>query len=294
MARRATTTATTDWTEFASARAYGVELLRAHFVRHVYERHSHDGYAIGVTESGVQAFTCRGGLHASTTGTVMVFNPDEPHDGRAGIPEGFTYRMLYLHPDRVQRILEDARDGRPAALPFSRAPLIRDRVLAGSVRALHEALSSGAGRLECEARLRDMCVRFAAGHADDRLTLREPPPRPNLAALRRVREFLHASLADDVTTDDLARIADMSRFHLCRAFARTFGLPPHAYQLQLRLAEAKRQLAAGQPAAQVAAAIGFADQSHLTKRFKGAFGITPGQFVAASRRGPGLAAEPFL
>ncbi len=277
-------TATTDWAEFASARAYGVELLRAHFVHHVYERHSHDGYAIGVTESGVQAFTCRGALHASTTGTVMVFNPDEPHDGHAGIPEGFTYRMLYLQPDRVQRILEDARDGRPAALPFARAPLIRDRRLARSVRALHEALSSGTGRLECEARLRDMCLRFAACHADDRLALREPP-RPNHAALGRAREFLHACLADDVTTGDLARIADMSRFHLCRAFARAYGLPPHAYQLQLRLAEAKRQLSAGLPPAQVAAAVGFADQSHLTKRFKGAFGITPGQFMAASRRG---------
>jgi AraC-like DNA-binding protein len=284
MARQATTTATADWAEFVAASAYGVELLRAHFVRHVYERHSHEGYAIGVTESGVQAFTCRGALHASTTGTVMVFNPDEPHDGHAGIPEGFTYRMLYLPPDRMSRVLEDARDGRPAALPFSRAPLIRDRRLARSVRALHEALSGAAARLECEAHLRDMCLRFAACHADDRLALRETPPRSNLVALGRAREFLHASLADDVTTDDLARIAGMSRFHLCRAFARSYGLPPHTYQLQLRLAEAKRQLAAGQPPAQVAAAIGFADQSHLTKRFKGAFGITPGQFAAASRR----------
>jgi len=277
-------TASADWTEFAAARAFGVELLRAHFVRHVYERHSHEGYAIGVTEAGVQAFTCRGAAHASTAGTVMVFNPDEPHDGRAGIPEGFTYRMIYLQPESVRRVLDDISDGRPADLPFARAPLIRDRGLARSVRALHEALGSGAPRLECEARLRDTCLRFAAHHADDRLAVRESIPHPNRAALARVREFLHASLADDVTTDDLAAIAAMSRFHLCRAFARAYGLPPHAYQLQLRLAEAKRQLAAGLPPAHVAAAVGFADQSHLTRRFKGAFGITPGRFAAASRK----------
>ena len=48
----------------AAAGAFGVELLHAHFVRHVYERHSHEGYAIGVTEAGVQAFHCRGALHA--------------------------------------------------------------------------------------------------------------------------------------------------------------------------------------------------------------------------------------
>jgi AraC-like DNA-binding protein len=283
MIQQATTTA--DWTEFASARAFGAELLRAHFVRHVYERHSHDGYAIGVTESGVQAFTCRGARHASTTGMVMAFNPDEPHDGRAGVPEGFTYRMLYLAPESMRRVLEDARDGRPAELPFASAPLIRDRVLARSVHALHEAMSTGAARLECDALLRQTCLRFAACHADDRLTVREPPPRPNLAALERVRAFLQAALADDVTTGDLARIADMSRFHLCRAFARAFGLPPHAYQLQLRLAAAKRLLSAGEPPAEVAAAVGFADQSHLTKRFKGAFGITPGRFAAATSRG---------
>jgi len=170
----------------------------------------------------------------------------------------------------------------------SRAPLIRDRVLARRVQALHRALSEGALTLECEALLRDTCLRFAACHADGLFTSANTAPRPNLAALRRARDFLHESLADDVTTAALADIAGMSRFHLCRAFAGTYGLPPHAYQLQLRLAEAKRQLAAGHPPAQVAAAIGFADQSHLTKRFKGAFGITPGQFAAASRRGGDL------
>lgn len=273
----------TDWAEFAAARAFGVELLRAHFVRHVYERHSHQDYAIGVTEAGVQAFTCRGASHVSTAGTVMAFNPDEPHDGHAGIPEGFTYRMLYIAPAPMRRVLEDACDGRPAALPFARAPLIRDPVLARSVCALHAALGGGAPRLEGDALLRDTCLRFAAQHADDRLRLPAPAPRPRLAALARARDLLHASLPEDVTTDDLAAVAGLSRFHLCRAFARAYGLPPHAYQLQLRLAEAKRQLAAGRPAAEVAAAVGFADQSHLTRRFKGAFGITPGKFAAANR-----------
>jgi AraC-like DNA-binding protein len=274
-----------DWANYAAAGAFGVELLHAHFERHIYERHSHEGYAIGVTETGVQAFHCRGALHASTTGTVMAFNPDEPHDGHAGIPEGFTYRMLYLPAETVRDVLRDARDGRPAALPFARAPLIRDRVLARRLELLHRALSEGAPTLECEALLRATCLRFAACHADGLFASADSARRPNLAALRRARDFLQESPADDATTADLADLAGMSRFHLCRAFARAYGLPPHAYQLQLRLAEAKRQLAAGQPPAAVAVAVGFADQSHLTKRFKGAFGITPGQFAAARRRG---------
>jgi len=160
-----------DWANYAAAGAFGVELLHAHFERHVYERHSHEGYAIGVTETGVQAFHCRGALHASTTGTIMAFNPDEAHDGHAGIPEGFTYRMLYLPPETVRSVLVDARDGRPADLPFARAPLIRDRVLARRVQDLHRTLSEGAPTLESEALLRDTCLRFAVGHTDRRFAL---------------------------------------------------------------------------------------------------------------------------
>ena len=280
MARQSSTT---DWATYAAAGAFGVELLHAHFERHVYERHSHEGYAIGVTETGVQAFHCRGALHASAAGMIMAFNPDEPHDGRAGVPEGFTYRMLYLPPETVRGVLVDARDGRPSGLPFARAPIIRDAVLARCVQALHLALSEGAPMLESEALLRDTCLRFAAGHADARFASAGTARRPNLGALRRVRDFLQETLPDDVTSAELADIVGMSRFHLGRAFARTYGRPPHAYQLRLRLAEAKRQLAAARPPAEVAAAIGFADQSHLTKRFKGAFGITPGQFATARR-----------
>lgn len=51
-----------------------------------------------------------------------------------------------------------------------------------------------------------------------------------------------------------------------------------AQQVHLRLAEAKRRLGAGVPIAAVAADLGFADQSHLHRRFKGAFGMTPGEW----------------
>ena len=273
-----------DWTEYAVPRgAPGIELLRAHFGGHAYERHSHDAYAIGVTETGVQAFTCRGALRVSTRGRVIAINPDEPHDGHAGAADGFTYRMLYLRPEVVRHALEDAGDGRPAALPFARAPILDDARLARLVGALHRALAGGAPDVEREALLGNALVRFAMRHGDGGFTL--PPSRPNDAALRRVRELLEeTALAEEVSVAELVRVAGMSRFHLWRAFRRRYGLPPHAYRLQQRLGAAKRLLASGESQAAVAAALGFSDQSHLHKRFKGAFGITPGQFAAAARR----------
>lgn len=270
-----------EWTQFRIVPELGIELLHAHYRQHSYERHCHDTYAIGVTERGVQAFTYRGGAHASTRGTVIVLNPDEPHDGHAVAPEGFVYRMLYIRPALVGRLLEEVWE-RPVALPFAPAPLLRDRALARAVAALHRGLARGLPALERDALLDTMLLRLATHHADGGYRL--PPLRAHQhGALRGVRDYLHATLAEDVTADELARVAGLSRFHLTRLFRRAHGLPLHAYRLQLRLAEAKRLLARGERPAEVAACVGFADQSHLNKRFRGAFGITPAQFARAWR-----------
>jgi AraC-like DNA-binding protein len=274
---------TADWTEYATAPEPGVELLRARMRRHVYERHAHDGYAIGITEWGVQAFRCRGETHASTAGVVMAFNPDDPHDGHAGDKAGFAYRMLYIEPDAVRAVLEDAAD-RVGPLPFFATPLLHDAALGQLVARAHALLTMPSSRLERDAAFASV-IRRLARHGG--LTADLPSPGRHDRALDRVRDRLHGDPAEEVATAELAMLAGMSRFELCRQFHRRFGLPPHAYQLRLRLAAARRLLAGGEPAAEVAAAVGFVDQSHLNRRFKGAFGITPVQFAKAVQAGGG-------
>ena len=71
----------------------------------------------------------------------------------------------------------------------------------------------------------------------------------------------------------------MSRFQLLRAFRRAFGLPPHAYLLQRRLALARRLLRSPVSLAEVAVAAGFADPSHLTRCFTRQFGVPPARYA---------------
>ena len=82
----------------------------------------------------------------------------------------------------------------------------------------------------------------------------------------------------DLGLDDLARATGVDRFRLSRAFKAAFGLAPHAYLVQLRLAKARRLLAAGQPPALVAMSLGFADQSHMGRWFRRAYGLTPAHY----------------
>src|SRR5262249_60753651 len=96
-----------------------------------------------------------------------------------------------------------------------------------------------------------------------------------------VLDFRPAHGVEDVTLHDLSAVAGMSRFQLTRRFQDAYGLPLHAYHLHARLEEGRRRLASGQTIAAVSADLGFVDQSHFHRRFKGSFGMTPGAWRAA-------------
>jgi len=146
----------------------GVTLMRASFADHAFERHSHDCFALGATTHGIQRFRCKGRQYDSRPDDVVLFNPDDDHDGRPGTADGFRYTIWYVPTALVAAALPTKR---PA---MSRAPM-----------------------------------------------------------------------------------------------------PPHVYLNAVRVAEAQKRIRLGMPLASVALECGFADQSHLTRRFKGSVGVTP-------------------
>jgi len=251
------------------------ELLRARRVTHRFPRHTHEGYGFGVIEHGALGFRYRGEELVAPAGTINLVVPDEPHTGQPAVADGWAYRMFYLGADlmgRAHRALAPA-----AGLPQFRAGVLRDENLAARLGALHEAIElASAPRLELEIRfvalLKDF-IRRHASHRPDGDRSRDAPRE-----LACAREYLREHYADEVRLDHLAAITGLSPWHLARTFARAFGVPPHAYQLQLRVGEARRLLARGQAAADVAAATGFTDQSHLIRHFKRLTGMTPGRY----------------
>ena len=89
---------------------------------------------------------------------------------------------------------------------------------------------------------------------------------------------LAAELAHPVALSELSVQVGISPSHLNRRFGAALGLPPHRYHLQLRIDAAKRKLAAGESIVQVAADLGFSDQSHFTRLFSRVVGATPAQY----------------
>lgn len=256
--------------------APGMERIEARFHGRFYAPHRHDTYALGVTLNGVQTFRYRGEQRFSTAGRVIVLHPDEVHDGAAGTEAGLRYRMLYLEPSLLQR----AGRGRRATLPFVATPVIDDPLL-------REALL--AALIDLDGRLDDLFLDDVVGRISDGLLRHSDEAAAPLAATawraaERARDYLAAHAFDTVRSDELEAETGLDRFALARHFRAAFGTSPHRFQMMRRLARARALIATGETLAGVAAETGFADQSHLTRMFKRAYGVPPGRWAMLTVR----------
>jgi AraC-like DNA-binding protein len=188
--------------------------------------------------------------------------------------------MFYPPPVWMERAAEELT-GRRGGLPFFPEPIIQDVELASRILTFHHALEDPTARLTRDALMLSVLTRFVARHSAPHSEPKQPSREP--AAVRTARAYLEEHSDEDVSLDDLAAMAGLSPFHLVRTFRAATGLPPHAWLDQLRVRHARRLLREGMPIAQVAATAGFADQSHLTRRFKRLVGVTPGQYAAGSK-----------
>jgi AraC-like DNA-binding protein len=99
-------------------------------------------------------------------------------------------------------------------------------------------------------------------------------------AVQRACEYLSAHCLRVVRSEELERVSGLSRFELALQFRRRHGTSPYRYLLMRRLDHVQARLRHGAVLADLAAEAGFADQAHMTRMFKAAFGLTPRQFAA--------------
>ncbi len=186
---------------------------------------------------------------------------------------------MHLLPEVVRETAEQMKSLSSLPLIAFHGPVCEDPALARDFLAFHRSCETSGSSLEHQTRITALIGHLLAHHAETRIVDPSSPGEP--LAVGRARVYLDENLSDKVTLSALARFAGLPPFRLLRAFQKSLGLTPHAYQLQARVRAASRLLQGRDALAEVAAAIGFADQAHLTRVFKGIMGATPGQYRAA-------------
>jgi AraC family transcriptional regulator len=103
----------------------------------------------------------------------------------------------------------------------------------------------------------------------------EAPRGLGPAKLNRVLELIEERLAENLSVEELARAVDSSPSHFAAQFSMATGEPPHRYQIRRRVERAWELLRSGVTAAEAAVAVGFYDQSHLSRHMRRVLGRSP-------------------
>jgi AraC-like DNA-binding protein len=257
----------------------GVEATANRFVRHRFRPHTHDTLMLGLIETGSKLFARERGAHIATPGAISIVNPGELHTGERAAGAELRYRALYIPCGLLALAMRrHAPEPEGASVAFRDAVIGDDAVYAAMVRA-HDAIVSGAPLLARESCLLEALAGLVGRHASWAAPERSAAAAPK--EVRLVRDLIDARFADELSVAELSVAAGLSPYHLMRQFRRFVGLPIHAYQIQVRIEAAKALLGSGLAVVEVALDVGFADQSHFSKRFKDLIGASPAAYQRA-------------
>jgi AraC family transcriptional regulator len=228
-------------------------------------RHTHEeGHFVLVT-GGVYLSSARD-APALCTAPTLIYNPP-----------GTTHRDCFRSESGRFFTISVAASALGHAMSFTDLPdsafVLPPHLVALARRVGRECLSpDGASSLVAEA----LCLELLA--RTSRSFDRERPRSPGW--LRRARELLHDACGEEeMSIAGIAAAVGVHPVHLARTFRHHFRCTPGEYLRRCRLEKAAALLAGGsKPLAEVALESGFADQSHLAKAFKRAYGVTPSAY----------------
>lgn len=252
--------------KFLYKKSADVLALSASFTDFAYKRHAHEEYAIGVTLRGIQQYNLDGHFQSSHRSGVMLFNPEQYHDGSAYDRAGIDYVMLYIKPELCTQILG------PRELRF-RTPLVYDIRLARRILNINRSIQSGREESLISELLYDL-LHILAG-----INMDVPRRRSDKAFVKRVKEIMSSSIHDVMKLEDLSRVFGLSKYQFIREFKSQTGISPYQFFLNMKVEHARRQIELHRDIYLAIAACGFVDLAHLNKHFKRMFGITAYEYA---------------
>jgi len=203
--------------------------------------------------------------------------------GNEGTPEAL---LVMLPPRLTHKLAEQEAERDPAYIEFLPRVGQRDPLVYALGQAILGELQTGGlfGALYLESLFRTLALHLLRHHAV--FAIAPTPVQGQLPreAIHSVHDYIHDHLDQAITLDALAALVHLSPYHFARKFKAATGLPPYQYVLQCRVERAKTLLTAGQHSiSEVAQAVGFANQSHLTRHIKQSFGVTPSALLPAHK-----------
>lgn len=252
---------------FIYKKSAGITVLSATLTDFVYKRHCHKEYALGVTLRGIQQYNLDGSLQSSYQNGIMLFNPEQSHDGRSQKKTGIDYVMLYIEPKLFLEILEE-KD-----IVYFSSPIVYNYRLEESILALSNAILSGKDEALCSELLLSLVNSFA------RTDISTVYKKDN-TIIKKAKEMIYYSLENILRLDDICKELDISKFKFIRLFKANTGITPYQYFLNCKVELAKQLIEKHKDIYSAVSEYGFVDLAHLNRHFKRIYGTTAFEYMS--------------
>jgi AraC-like DNA-binding protein len=235
----------------------------------VLPRHAHEEFQLVFSSSVAYEFSYRRSNIVLPPQQLGLIQSGEPHASRSDDSTGQALQLMFFSPEILLGTAAMLEQPQSAIFPNL---VVSDAATVQQFLNLHTTLSKSVSQLECET----LIFAFLT-----QLILRCAENPPTLSKLREssivlvIRDYLQENYAENISLTQLAQLVDRTPAHVVRVFSAAVGLPPHAYQTQLRIDRAKTLLMQGKPIVDIAQATGFADQAHFSRQFKRLNGVAP-------------------
>lgn len=266
---------------YSASPFHGLDVLSCRGGRH-FGKHLHDGYVLWLNSESGEKYRLKGAEYVLLPGSISLIEPGVVHANYPCDPQQRHLRSLYFSHDFLMDIAEKCSDGKMSGFA-PQTYVLSNFGLWRRLADLHEGVLQLSGRQALESEILLMFADLFAlmGKGDLLDSVREKSEK----RVETVIEYFKEHLSRNVSLDELAVLVQCSSYHLIRIFRDKKGVSPHAYQVQMRLEHAAKQLREGCSIADAALQAGFSDQSHLSRSFKARYGVTPRQYMCYLDRG---------
>ncbi|MFJ7726684.1 AraC family ligand binding domain-containing protein [Neobacillus sp. NPDC097160] len=253
--------------KFIYKKSAGITALSASMTDFTYKKHSHKEYAIGVTLRGIQHYHLDGSLQLSYQNGVMLFNPEQAHDGRAHDEAGLDYIMLYIEPQLLLEVME-----KKDIVRFAN-PIVYDYRLEQRIVSLSHAILNEKDEALCS----ELLVSLTDSLIQTNLSTNY---KKDTALLRKAKDMLHANLEHVLKLDEICNELNLSKFQFIRLFKNHTGISPYQYFLNCKIERARQLIEKNGDIYSAVAQCGFVDLTHLNKHFKSVYGTTAYEYIS--------------
>ncbi|MDR3543605.1 MAG: AraC family transcriptional regulator [Desulfosporosinus sp.] len=235
---------------------------------HASKKHVHEELSIGLVEKGISVFENEDRTFVVGPRHLVIIPPEMIHKCSPRNYENWQFKMLYIQQAWIKKAF--------GLHTLDYVPTVKrlDEKSLKQILNLFRILLSKLSRIQKETCL----IRDLPGILNlDNFTEEDSElyDSHNSKAFRTSREYLHDNYLENITLDNLAVVSGVSKFYLIRLFNKTCGISPHGYLMMLRINYARKELRKDMSIAEIAAGVGFYDQSHFSKVFKQFIGTTP-------------------